>query len=384
MNNRILWLTENYPPQRGGMAQSCDRIVHQMRKRGFLIDVLHFTNRKKGFEKSEQINGWHATVPFEESESHTLNLAWEFLRGNNFSLIVCFGGYLPMLCAPIFSKWLSAPLLTMIRGNDFDTGIFTPRKRDMVRDTLEASGIVCSVSKEKQWKIKSLYPSVNVCYIPNGIDCAEWKASASETQFAKRWRKENTHNKVCIGIFGQLKPKKGIQFLFDSLLHSEMLDKLHFLLIGEITDEVNELIRQHSISGSNIGFLDRYELLKYYLCCDAVAIPSFYDGMPNVLLEAGALGVPVIASCVDGMKDVIENKKNGLLFAPGDTSSCRKTFYDFLNMKADERRNLGEALGITINAEYNVEIEIKAYEKVCKELLDGNYPAIRMHVHGKP
>ena len=39
---RALWLTETYPPSRGGMAQSCDRIVRGLRRRGVLVDVLHF------------------------------------------------------------------------------------------------------------------------------------------------------------------------------------------------------------------------------------------------------------------------------------------------------------------------------------------------------
>jgi glycogen synthase len=375
----ILWLTENYPPQRGGMAQSCDRIVGHLRSLGHSIHVLHFTGKGTGIHVTQQLNGWYATLQFDDSEAHTLNLAWEFIREREHSAMVCFGGYLPMLAAPVFSTWLSVPLLTMVRGNDFDSAIFTPRKRDMMRDALLASRIVTAVSKDKTDKIRKLYPAVNVHYVPNGIDTAQWKPSPSEVSFAEHWKRENCTDKICIGLFGQLKAKKGVHFLLDSLAYSDLNKRLHFLLIGEITDETQQWLTSHEFSYTSLSFLDRYELLKYYRCCDAVAIPSFYDGMPNVLLEAGALGVPVIAADVDGMKDVLRHKQSGLLFRPGDASSCRKAFYDFVTLSQADRDGLGAQLKQSIEAEYDVQLETKRYDQLFKTWLDSGHSGVRMH-----
>ena len=374
----ILWLTENYPPQRGGMAQSCDRIVDQLRKFGHTINVLYFTGRGP-LQMIQQLNGWYAAVPFEDSEAHTLNVAWEFVKQKPVSVLVCFGGYLPMLAAPVFSKWLSVPLLTLVRGNDFDSAVFTPRKRDLMRDALEASQVVSVVSKDKVDKINKLYPQINVQYIPNGIDTEVWKPSPSEFMFAETWRSENGENRICVGLFGQLKAKKGIRFLFDALRQSEVLERLHFLLIGEVTEETEQLIATGEFSITSCSFLDRYQLLKYYLCCDAVAIPSFYDGMPNVLLEAGALGIPVIASNTGGMKDVITEKQNGFLFTPGDAASCRKSFFDFVNLSSDERLALGTHLKNTIHTQYNVQLETNRYDELLKTLLDRDHLVVSLH-----
>jgi len=375
----ILWLTENYPPQRGGMAQSCDRIVDRLRKLGYTINVLHFTDRGTPFQVMQQLNGWYAVVPFEDSEAHTLNVTWEFVRQKTVSAVVCFGGYLPMLAAPVFSKWLSVPLLTLVRGNDFDSAVFTPRKRDMIRDVLEASRVVSVVSKDKVEKIEKLYPHVNVQYIPNGIDTESWKATPSEFKFAETWRKENSEHKVCIGLFGQLKAKKGVRFLFDALRQSEVLERVHFLMIGEVTEETAQLVTSNEFSITTCPFLDRYELLKYYLCCDGIAIPSFYDGMPNVLLEAGALGIPVIASNTGGMKDVITDRQNGILFTPGEASSCRKSFFDFVNLSGDSRAALGAQLKKTIHTHYTVQLETQRYDELLKTWLDSNHTAVRLH-----
>ena len=51
-------------------------------------------------------------------------------------------------------------------------------------------------------------------------------------------------------------------------------------------------------------------------------LPSFYDGLPNVLVEAAALGVPLLASRAGGMADVLEDGRTALLFEPGDEAGC--------------------------------------------------------------
>jgi len=379
MERRILWLTENYPPQRGGMAQSCDRIVDQLRKCGNIIDVLHFAHTGTPFRQTHQINGSCTSFPYDETESHTLNRTWEFIKEQPVDAIVCFGGYLPMLAAPVYCKWLGVPLVTLIRGNDFDNAIFTPRKRDVLRDALEASNRICAVSRDKVEKIKGWLPHVKVQFIPNGIDCSQWMPTKSEMDFAHQWKNQHCQGKFCVGLFGQLKKKKGVQFLMDALQQSALLPRLHFLLIGDIAEQVHESLTANDISYSHFPFMDRYELLKYYLCSDAIAIPSFYDGMPNVLLEAGALGIPVIAADVDGMRDVISHQQNGLLFKVGDAASCRQSFYELEGLSPEARVQLGLALKTTISTSYSSAHETQLYDTLFKELLDTDHRALRLH-----
>lgn len=365
--NRILWLTENYPPQRGGMAQSCDRIVDGLRKNGYYIDVMHFCNRGQPFQTIQQLQGSYTSLPVDESESHTLNIAWNFIQHQPAKALVCFGGYLPVLAAPVFSKWLSIPLITLLRGNDFDSAIFTPRKRDLLRDAILASQQVCVVASDKVEKIQKLFSGPTVSYIPNGIDVTHWHATPSEKDFAKNWRATNCHEKICIGLFGQLKAKKGVDFFVKSLAGLSIKVQIHLILVGELSEEVVELILQSGISHSHHPFMDRYELIKYYLCCDAVAIPSHYDGMPNVLLEAGALGIPVLASQTGGMQDVITGNK--LLFAPGHAESCKTAINLFFNSTSEQRIAWGNNLKKEIENNFNHSLETKRYEKVIDDVI---------------
>lgn len=366
---RILWLTENYPPQRGGMAQSCDRIIDGLRKKGYTIDIIHFTDRGAAYQTVQQLNGTYTAAPFEESESHTLNLTWNAIQTHSVDLLVCFGGYLPVLAAPVYAAWLSVPLLTLIRGNDFDSAIFTPRKRDLLRDAFEASQKICVVSSDKKSKIEKLFTDVAVDYIPNGIDAEMWKPSVSEIEFAQEWKNEIARDKLVVGIFGQLKAKKGIDFFIKALMKMEARANIHLLLIGELSEDVLQLLEQAGITHTHFLFMDRYELLRYYLCCDGIAIPSFYDGMPNVLLEAGALSIPVLASDTGGMRDVMKDGENGLLFDPGNLLSCRRALQTFAESSIHQREEWGAQLRGTVFTNFTNKHETIRYAEIIDTLL---------------
>ena len=357
----ILWLTENYPPQRGGMAQSCDRIVAGLRNAGFTIHLFHFTNQVQKASKNQQ-NGSYQAVPFYDSEAHTINMAWNQIQTlKQCDCLACFGGYLSMIAAPIFSAWLDIPLFTFLRGNDFDTSIFTPRKRSVLEDALASSKKVFAVSSDKVDKTSKWLPEVEIVHTPNGINLEEWQPAESERRFAKTWKEKHVKDRTCLGLIGQLKPKKGSLFLLESLMKTNIKDQVHLLLIGDLEEGIHEVLLENEFSFTHKPFQDRYELLKYYLCCDALVIPSFYDGMPNVLLEAGGLGIPVIASDTGGMKDVISSGSDGLLFEAGDEESCRRALYRFLDMPDEDKSQLGVRLQQTITNSYTNSHEINIY-----------------------
>lgn len=362
---RFLWLTENYPPQRGGMAQSCDRIIDGFKQSGAFIDIFHFTNSQKRNKPRKTQQGNYHTVSIHESESHTINLAWNQVSNSEvYDYLVCYGSHLSVIAAPVFSKWLNIPLITMVRGNDFDNAVFNPRKRGILNDLIQQSDFIFTVSSNKALKIKRLWPEANTFYTPNGISLKDWQPSNSELEFSKNWKKQHLQEgRKCIGLFGDLKEKKGAKFLFECLTKTQIIDKYQFLLIGNIEEELKDYLTVNEVKHENISFQDRYQLLKYYLCLDGLAIPSFYDGMPNVMLEAGALGIPIIASSVDGMKDVIEHNEDGFLFKPGDPDECRKAFYDFHNLSEKEAYQVGYNLQNKIKSKYTSEHETEHYKK---------------------
>ena len=364
----MLWLTENYPPQKGGMAQSCDRIIYNLRKVGFQIHVIHFTNRGKPFEIYQEEGGSYVALPVYEDESHTLHIAYNFIKSRQLSMdiMVVFGGYLSMLAGPVYKAWFQCKMILMVRGNDFDAAIFSPRKRKILEDALRTATITTCVSQQKRDQIKLLFPENECIYIPNGIDCTHWEITQNDRSYNPDWKKTNGR-KLILGCFGHLKEKKGVDLLIDAFQSPGLRESFMLLLIGETEQQNIDTLTGMNVTFEHFPFMERLALIKYYLICDALIIPSHYDGMPNTLLEAGALGIPVIASDRDGMHDVLYDIK-GLLFSPGNSVDLRKALFEFKKLSDEERKQSGLDLKRNILERFNTMNETKAYEHLFKSL----------------
>jgi glycosyltransferase involved in cell wall biosynthesis len=371
---KILWLTENYFPSRGGMAESCDRIVHSLRRSGVNIDVAHFSHRVKNLKITNKINGQEIVCPFGDDAAHAMNLLWNYLaKGERaYTHLVAFGGLAPLIAGTVYSAWLSRPLVILLRGNDFDAAIFSLKRADVLREALKKSARVCVVSQDKARKIKALFPDICPVWIPNGIEVSQWEILPSHQRRAEKWRREQVApGRRVLGMFGHIKQKKGGLFFLETLLDSGLADRLHLLFIGELDESVIEFLQVHQgeIAYSSFPFVDRYDLLPHYAACDLVTIASFYDGLPNVLLEAAALGIPLLASKAGGMADVLEDNLNSFLFYPGDGSECRAAIERAACANDETLQRMGEKARLTVRTKFTHEIEAQSYTALFLETL---------------
>jgi glycosyltransferase involved in cell wall biosynthesis len=156
---------------------------------------------------------------------------------------------------------------------------------------------------------------------------------------------------------------KGGVFLLDALLRSGVADAFHLLLAGWMAPDMEAWLAAHEgeLRYTALPFLDRYELLPWYAACDWLAIPSFYDGLPNVLTEAAALGVPMVAARAGGMVDVLDDGRTAFLFDPGDEARCAWALQRAARIEEERRREMGEACRRLAATELDAELEIDRY-----------------------
>ena len=352
---RPLWLTETYPPDRGGMAQSCDRIVHALRARGVQIDVAHLSRRYDRWHIETKSGGRQICCPADDDPAHTLNRLWNVLRrGETPTHVVAFGGTLPLLAGPAYAAWLQVPLVTLIRGNDFDAAVFSPKKSDVLRHALRSSAAVCTVTRDHAARIAALEPGLEPVWIPNGIDVEAWQILPHDRAEAQRHRLPGRRT---LGMFGQLKQKKGVRFFLDALERSGLAGQFHLLLVGDVDP---------SLGVEALPFRDRLDLLPLYAACDLVVVPSFYDGLPNVVLEAGALGIPLLASDAGGMADLLVDGENAIRFDAGDGHDCRRAIMAAAAMDDDALHALGARLQAAVVEHFNHEKEAQRYVEVLR------------------
>jgi glycogen(starch) synthase len=323
--HRLLLVTENYPPDRGGMSESCDRIVRGLTREDVAVEILHFDRRAA----RPELRRAHLRWPLEHDPAHTINCAWNRARVafdmSAVTHVVAFGGTLPLLAAPVFAAWIGRPLVTLLRGNELDAGLFDPRRRPLLDDALRRSAAVCSVTTEQAEKVAALH-GIEPRVIANGIDFDLWQPTEGDRARSGRQAPSPVeegqagapvlHTRL-LGFFGHLKAKKGVPFFLDALRRSGLGDRFRLLLVGE-SDE----LALDELEATHLPPVDRFELLPHYLACDFVVIPSHYDGFPNVLIEAAALGTPLIAARTGGMRDLLTDGENAFLFEPGNEEGC--------------------------------------------------------------
>lgn len=333
---RLLFLTETHPPDRGGMSESCDRILRGLGREGVRLDVVHFDRRASRFEHRATSSGSILRVPPEADVAHLMNLVWNRIEHLDGTHVVAFGGTLPLIGAPVFSAWMKRPLVTMIRGNELDAGLFDPRRRSILDDALRRASAVCTVTTAHAEKIAALHEGIEPHVVANGIDFDLWQATPTDAMRANMIR-EVAAGKRILGLFGHLKNKKGVPFFVDALARSGLADRFHLLLAGEVDSPIE------GVAHTLLPAMDRYELIPLYLASDLVVLPSHYDGFPNVLIEAMALARPLLASTAGGMRDVLADCKEAFLFAPGDAHACVDAIVRAGNATDTELRRMGAA-----------------------------------------
>ncbi len=324
-NLRLLWLTSRYAPGRGGMAVSCDRAVHALRRRGAWIDLVHLSRAATAASFAPRENGSERVLPAGEEAPHELAALWPQLAesGGGWTHVVAFGGALPATAASAYAAWLGLPLVVLLRGNDFDTGVFLPERRAALEDALRRAARVGCVTEDLRRRVQRLFPAAAATWTPNGIDTADWRALPSDRARAAAFRAKHVRRRrKVIGLFGDLKAKKGVELLLEAIAASGLAKSLHLLVVGVLPS--TELPRAvPGLTLTSVPPLPRTDLISHLLACDAVALPSLYEGFPNLLLEAAALGVPLLASAAGGA-GVLREGEHGALFASGDAQDCRR------------------------------------------------------------
>ncbi len=155
--------------------------------------------------------------------------------------------------------------------------------------------------------------------------------STSRFQFRSQWG--IPADALVLGTIGRLHPTKGHTALIKAAaLLRLQFPTLHLLLIGDgpLRSHLELELKQSAIPYTLTGFLPQaYEALP---AMDLFVLPSVSEGMGLVLLEAMQAGVPIVASAVGGIPEVVRAGKDGLLVPPGDvvafSAACSKLIDD--------------------------------------------------------
>lgn len=139
------------------------------------------------------------------------------------------------------------------------------------------------------------------------------------TPFASRQQSdeccEAENRKVHFLYLGRIMKEKGIDELFTAMcrLHNEYGDKVVLDIVGFFEDDYKSAVEKMVGDGAAVFHGFQKETRPYYAMADCIVLPSYHEGMSNVLLEASAMGRPVITSDIPGCREAVEDGKSGYL-----------------------------------------------------------------------
>ena len=229
----------------------------------------------------------------------------------------------------------------------------------------EANSVVFNSNVVCQQAVKSGMVSVKkAIVIPNGIPSLNDYQPQNKTCIRKRLGLPITS--VLVGCVGRFSEEKG----HASLLHAVamMEDNIHIVLVGqgELESELRELAtdlklkeRVHIVGLQN-------NIPDWLAALDVFVIPSHVEGMSNALLEAMAYGCVIVASDIDGNKELIEKGVNGWLYQSKDSKSLAKVLKIALSNPVEGLRR-GQAARKRIQDNYSIEAVIQAWDSILSE-----------------
>lgn len=203
---------------------------------------------------------------------------------------------------------------------------------------------VLTVSEESARALQGMLdlPADKLFTIHNGVDTCRFAPAENECEVLETRRRLQLHPSADVAVcVANLLPIKGLDVLVRSWRQVHMADPLAALLVvgeGPLRQQLEQQCRE-SRCEKFIRFLGPREDVDALLrAADAFVLPSWYEGCSNAALEAMASGLPVIASDVGGMRELVTHNRSGWLIPPGRSEELSRTLLTVLLDRALRNR----------------------------------------------
>lgn len=206
-----------------------------------------------------------------------------------------------------------------------------------VLDKLVDANILIAVAGEPN--IRQYMPTVALPIVANSVVVDDMVQTTA------------VHDPPVILFIGEMLERKGIVILLDALdlLDERGVDGYDLRIVGDnspgldpLKDEMVALITERGRAASMTGPLDRADVYRHLAEADVYVFPTYTEGQPFTVIEALAAGVPIVASDIQAISNMIEDGPNGRLVSVTDTPGFADAIQELLS-DPDRRRTISEA-----------------------------------------
>ncbi len=330
--------------------------------------------RARPFVDRVKLAGFEA-VELRENWPHYFRAAREVADalGSSQATILCTSGYKPDIIGLRAARLAGIPAVAIAHG--WTGATWKVRLNESLdRWTMRRFDAVVGVSHAQSMKLVAAGIATDkIATIPNAIAMDRFSVpAAGGREFLARMFPREV--KFVVAAAGRLSPEKGFDiFIAAAAQIAQVRNDVGFVVFGEgpLREELTQLIKSNSLEERFIlaGFHANLETVLP--AADIFVISSLTEGLPVVLLEAFLAGVPVVATAVGGIPEVIENGTDGFLVPSGNAEQLALRIMDLL-----ENPSLSEQMKIAgprkIAAEYNTQLQAERYSTLLTLLTSAN------------
>lgn len=233
------------------------------------------------------------------------------------------------------ARWLRQRVITHFHAGDFDHYFERQSRRgqQFIVAGLRRSHKLIAVSQASAQRLRELLPDADIVMIPNGIATQDFAPLPRQRDAVVRL--------LFVGGMGKLKGERDLIRALQLVV--DRVPQLRVSLLGHGAESLHSLIDECGVQAQieHLGPVPHADRAQYFRRADIFVLPSYGEGMPMSVLEAMAAGLPVIATNVGGIPELITPAAEGFLLAPGNVPELAERIVQLVN-DASLRTQMGQ------------------------------------------
>ncbi len=241
-----------------------------------------------------------------------------FIRREEFDVVHANDLWANLIAVPA-GRLAGVPMVISSQRDLAHLWWYTPFRKKVIQKIHKWAHCVIanSVAVRQMLQEEFHIPEEHVRVIHNGVDLTRFDGARDSRQklfpdFDPQWKLIVTVANMHSAVKGHYELIEAARIVRDSI------PEARFLLVGDGEErlKLEEAVRSAGMQDRIVFLNSRSDVSEVLSCCDLFVLPSRAEGLPNALLEALAAGLPVIATAVGGVPDIIEDGVNGVLIPP--------------------------------------------------------------------
>ena len=378
---RVLMYTAYFDPEYSGAALQALTLARVLRGRGHHVEFI--TNRWAGLPEWGEVEGFRVwrLEPGRLRKHRELRLWYNLARlvwqrRREFDILHSHGAYYThAFIGPLGRVTGLKTLVKASLANDDLQDLSRPVIGWMHRFMLRRIDAYVAISQDlaQEFRAGGLDPA-RIHYLPNGVDCVRFHpadAAARPTLRASLGLPEQRPIALYIGVLDE---RKNILWLAQQWVHNRGFGTDALLVaVGPQSREDPEGVLRGRLQALSQGAPELFQLrdftpdiLPWYQAADVLVLPSLKEGLPNVVLEAMACGLPCVAARASGSRELIVQGRTGYTYEHGDAADMARVLSLCLG---PEGRSLGAEARRLVEERYSIRAIADRYEALYARLL---------------